>query len=65
MLTKIQLTQNNDRGGSISHFLILSTADLNHGLGSRVLDLDLQVKIVSGPKYNHNAQRSSRLLEMF
>lgn len=47
MLTKIQLTQNNDRGGPISHFLILSTADLNHGLGSRVLDLDLQVKIVS------------------
>ncbi len=35
------LTQNNYRGGPISNLLILCAADLNHGLGSRVLDLDL------------------------
>lgn len=44
MRTQMTLTQNNDRGGPISNLLILCAANLNHGLGSRVLDLDLNAK---------------------
>ena len=34
-------TQNDDRGGSIADFLILSSGDLYHGLGGRMLHGDL------------------------
>ena len=35
------LTQYDDGRGSVSHLLVLCTADLNHRLGRRMLNLDL------------------------
>lgn len=42
-MTQVTLTQNNYRSGPISNLLILRTTYFNHGLGSWMLDLDLNV----------------------
>lgn len=55
---KTQLTQDNDRSSAISHLLILSAADLDHGLGGRVLYLNLQEK-VSDKAVNQGAQEQT------
>lgn len=39
--SRVSLTEDNNRSGSISNFLVLSATDLNHGFGCRMLDLDL------------------------
>ena len=51
-VSRKDLTENDDRSGSVPNLLVLSPADLNHGLGCRVLYLDLGVGGVRGSKVN-------------